>query len=262
VSTVRSEPGEVWRITLDRPEARNAVTEEMLANLAAALGDAAADPEARVVLLAGEGGHFCAGADLAEVGRAPGADGFGYGRVLEGVLASLADHPLPVVARVEGAALGAGCQLLVACDLAVAAEDARIGVPSARLGIVIPFESIERLVLAVGPRRAADLLITGREVSGREAAVWGLATEAVPPDHVAGRSQEVAELVASSAPLSVRGSKRAIAAVLRKLSIDRETEGYRLAEVDLMAGDALASEDLAEGLRARRERRPPRFRGA
>ena len=261
MSTVRSEPGEVWRITLDRPEARNAVTEEMLANLAAALGDAAADPEARVVLLAGEGGHFCAGADLAEVGRAPGADGFGYGRVLEGVLASLADHPLPVVARVEGAALGAGCQLLVACDLAVAAEDARIGVPSARLGIVIPFESIERLVLAVGPRRAADLLITGREVSGREAAVWGLATEAVPPDRVAGRAEEVAELVASSAPLSVRGSKRAIAAVLRKLSIDRETEGYRLAEVDLMAADALSSEDLAEGLRARKERRPPRFRG-
>jgi crotonobetainyl-CoA hydratase len=261
VSRIRSEPGEVWRITLDRPEARNAITAEMLEDLAAALGDAAADPEARVVLLAGEGGHLCAGADFDEVGRAPGADGFGYGRVLEGVLAVLADHPLPVVARVDGAALGAGCQLLVACDLAVAAEDARIGVPSARLGIVIPFESIERLVLAVGPRRAADLLIRGREVSGREAAVWGLATEAVPPDRAAGRAEEVAGMVASSAPLSVRGSKRAIAAVLRKLSIDRETEGYRLAEIDLMAADALASEDLAEGLRARRERRPPRFRG-
>lgn len=258
---IRSEPGVVWRISLDRPEARNAVTAEMLEDLNAALGDAATDPDARVVLLAGRGGHFCAGADLDEVGRAAGADGFGYGLVLERTLAALADHPLPVVARVEGAALGAGCQLLVACDLAVAAEAARIGVPSARLGIVISFESIERLVLAVGPRRAADLLITGREVSGREAAGWGLATEAVPADRVAGRAEEVAELVASSAPLSVRGSKRAIAAVLRKLSIDRETEGHRLAEVDMMAADALASEDLAEGLRARRERRPPRFRG-
>jgi enoyl-CoA hydratase/carnithine racemase len=257
---IRSQPGEVWRITLDRPEARNAVTEEMLEGVASALGDAAADPEARVVLLAGEGGHFCAGADLQEVGRAAGADGFGYGRALEGVLAALADHPLPVVARVEGAALGAGCQLLAACDLAVVAENARIGVPSARLGMVIPFESIERLVLALGPRRAADLLITGREISGTEAAGWGLA-EAVPADRVTARAEEVAELVSSSAPLSVRGSKRAIAAVLRKLSIDRETEGHRLAEVDLMAADALASEDLAEGLRARRERRPPRFRG-
>lgn len=251
----------MWRIALDRPEARNAVTAEMLEDLAAGLGDAAADPEARVVLLAGAGGHFCAGADLDEVGRAAGADGFGYGRLLEGVSAALADHPLPVVARVEGAALGAGCQLLVACDLVVAAEDARIGVPSARLGIVIPFESVERLVLAVGPRRAADLLITGREVSGREAAGWGLATEALPADRVPARAEELAELVASSAPLSVRGSKRAVAAVLRKLSIDRETEGYRLAEADLMAADALASEDLVEGLRALRERRPPRFRG-
>lgn len=251
----------MWRISLDRPETRNAVTEAMLGDLSTALGDAAADPAARVVVLAGEGGHFCAGADLGEVGRAAGPDGFGYGRALEGVLATLTDHPLPVLARVEGAALGAGCQILTACDLAVAAEDARIGVPSARLGIVIGFESIERLVLRVGPRRTSDLLITGRAVSGTEAAAWGLVTEAVPPHRLAARVDEVAESVASAAPLSVRGSKRAITAVLRKLSIDRETEGYRLAEVDMMAADALASEDLAEGLRARRERRPPRFRG-
>jgi crotonobetainyl-CoA hydratase len=259
---IHSEPGVVWRIVLDRPAARNAVTAAMLEGLSSALADAAADPEARVVVLAGEGGHFCAGADLGEVARAAGPDGLGYGRVLEGVLAALADHPLPVVARVEGAALGAGCQFLTACDLAVAAEDARIGVPSARLGIVIPFESIERLTLAIGPRWAADLLITGREVSGTEAAAWGLVTEAVPAGRVSARTDEVAEAVAAAAPLSVRGSKGAIAAVLRKLSIDRETEGYRLAEVDLMAADALVSDDLVEGLRARRERRPPRFRGA
>jgi enoyl-CoA hydratase/carnithine racemase len=259
---IRSEQGTVWRITLDRPEARNAVTEAMLVDLAAALADAAADPAARVLLLAGEGGHFCAGADLDEVARAAGVpDGFGYGRVLEEVLTALADHPLPVVARVEGAALGAGCQLLTACDLVVAAEDARIGVPSARLGIVLAFESIERLALAVGPRRATQLLLTGRELSGAEAAVWGLVGEAVPADRVVARTEEVLDEIAEAAPLSVRGSKRAVAAVLRKLSIDRETEGYRLAEVDLMAADALGSEDLAEGLGARRERRPPRFRG-
>jgi enoyl-CoA hydratase/carnithine racemase len=262
VSRIRSEPGRVWRITLNRPEARNAVSEEMLGDLSSAFGDAAADPDARVMVLAGQGSHFCAGADLGEIGRAAGADGFRYGQALEEVLSAIADHPLPVVARVEGAALGAGCQLLLACDLAVAADDARIGVPSARLGIVIGFESVERLVLPVGPRRAADVMITGREVSGREAEGWGLVTEAVPPERVSDRVEELAGLVASSAPLSVRGSKRAIAAVLRKLSIDRETEGYRLAEVDMMAADALASDDLAEGLRARRERRPPRFRGA
>jgi enoyl-CoA hydratase/carnithine racemase len=252
----------VWRITISRSEARNAVSQEMLGELAAALADAAADPAGRVVLLGGEGDHFCAGADLGEIGDAAGADGFAYGRALEEVLSAVAEHPLPVVAEVRGAALGAGCQLVTACDLGVAAADARVGIPSARLGIVIAFESIERLVLAVGHRRAADLLLTGREVSGEEAATWGLVTESVAPGRVAERAEEVAEAVASAAPLSVRSSKRGIRAVLRKLSIDRETEGYRVTEFDMMAADALASEDLREGLRARRDRRPPEFRGA
>jgi enoyl-CoA hydratase/carnithine racemase len=233
----------------------------MLGELAEALADAAADPASRVVLLGGAGDHFCAGADLGEIGEASGPDGFGYGRALEQVLSAVSEHPLPVVAAVRGAALGAGCQLLTACDLAVAAADARIGIPSSRLGIVLAFESIERLVLAVGPRRAADLLLTGREVSGEEASAWGLVTEAVGPERVTESAEELAETVASAAPLSVRGSKHGIRAVLRKLSIDRESEGYRITEFDMMAADALASEDLREGLRARGERRPPEFRG-
>jgi enoyl-CoA hydratase/carnithine racemase len=233
----------------------------MLEHLLAGLGDAAVSSEARVVLVAGEGDHFCAGADLSEIGEAA-SDGFRYGRALEKVLVAIGEHPLPVLAAVRGAALGAGCQLITACDLAVAAADARIGIPSARLGIVIAFESIERLVLAVGPRRVGDLLLTGREVSGREAATWGLVTEAVAPDLVAGRAEKLAEAIASAAPLSVRGSKRGIRAVLRKLSIDREAEGYRVTEFDMMAADALGSGDLREGLRARREGRPPDFRGS
>jgi enoyl-CoA hydratase/carnithine racemase len=251
----------VWRITLDRVESRNAVSAAMLGELSAALGDAAADPDARAVLLGGAGGHFCAGADLDEIGREPPPDEFGYGRALEVVLSAIEDHPLPVLARVEGVALGAGCQLLTACDLAVAAHNARIGIPSARLGIVLAFESIERLVLAVGPGPASHLLLLGREVSGTVAASWGLVTEAVRADRVAARSDELAEELASSAPLSVRGSKRGIRAVVRKLSIDRQAEGYRVADVDMMVVDALASDDLREGLRARRERRPPQFRG-
>jgi enoyl-CoA hydratase/carnithine racemase len=234
----------------------------MLGELSTALADSAADPDARVLLLGGAGGHFCAGADLEEIGGEPAPDGFGYGRALEVVLSAIEDHPLPVLARVEGAALGAGCQLLTACDLAVAADDARIGIPSARLGILLAYESIERLVLAIGPGPASRLLLLGGEVSGTVAASWGLVTEAVPADRVAARSAEVAEELASGAPLSVRGSKRGIRAVLRKLSVDREVEGYRVADVDMMAVDALASDDFREGLRARRERRPPEFRGS
>jgi enoyl-CoA hydratase/carnithine racemase len=261
VTDVRVEAGAVWRITLDRPEARNAVSSAMLAEISRAVGEAAIDPQARVVLLGGTGDHFCAGADLEEVAGAP-ADGFGYGLGLEAVLAAMADHPLPVIARVQGAALGAGCQLLAACDLVVAADDARIGIPSSRLGIVIGFESVQRLVLTVGPRRASELLLTGREVTGGEAATWGLVTEAVPGANLADRADALAAEVAGRAPLSVRASKRGIGVVLRKLSIDREAEGYRLAEFDMMAADALSSDDLREGMRARRERRPPEFRGS
>ncbi|MGH2722768.1 MAG: enoyl-CoA hydratase/isomerase family protein [Actinomycetota bacterium] len=262
MALIRSEPGRVWRLVLDRPEARNAVSGPMLEELGRALGDAAADPEARVVVLTGEGSDFCAGADLAELDEAAGGrGGVEYGRAFEEVLAGIGDHPVPVLAAVHGAALGAGCQLAVACDLVVAAEDARIGIPSARLGIVINFENIERLVMAVGPKRASEILFTGRALSGREAAEWGLVNEAVPPGSVAERLDEVAEAIAAAAPLSVRGAKRGIREVLARLSLDRETEGFRVADFDMMAAEAFASEDLREGIRAFRERRRPDFRG-
>jgi enoyl-CoA hydratase len=263
VTLVRSEPGSVWRIALSRPEARNAVSAPMLGELAAALGDSAADAEARVVVLAGDGTDFCAGADLAELETASGrADGVDYGRELEDVLRAIGDHPLPVIAEIGGAALGAGCQIAVACDLAVAATDARLGIPSARLGVVIGYENVERLVLAVGPKRATAILVAGRTLSGREAADWGLVNDAVPPGDLPAWVTELAEGIAAAAPLSVRGSKRGIRAALAKMSLDRESEGFRVADFDMMAADAFASDDLREGIRAFRERRDPEFRGS
>jgi enoyl-CoA hydratase/carnithine racemase len=149
----------------------------------------------------------------------------------------------------------------VACDLAVAATDSRLGVPSARLGIVIGYENIERLVLSVGPKRAAAILAGGRTLSGQEAAAWGLVNEAVPAQDLETRVAELAEGIAASAPMSVRGSKRGIRAALAGLSLDRESEGFRVADFDMMAAQAFASEDLREGIRAFRERRGPEFRG-
>ncbi|HUG87747.1 MAG TPA: enoyl-CoA hydratase/isomerase family protein [Actinomycetota bacterium] len=262
MTLVRTQPGRIWRITLARPDQRNAVNAEMLGELLRALGDVAADRDARVVILSGEGRHFCAGADIEELAHATeGPDGIDYGRAFEEVMRSIADLPVPVLAVVQGGALGAGCQLVVACDLAIAATEATFGIPSARLGVVVGFENIQRLVLAVGPKRAGALLLGTRTISGEEAADWGLVGEAVPPEDLPDRALAYAEEIADAAPLSVQASKRGIRQVLSRLSVDREVEGFRVADFDMMAAHAFGSEDLKEGIAAFRERRDPEFRG-
>jgi enoyl-CoA hydratase/carnithine racemase len=259
---VLSEPGVVWRLTLNRPDARNAVSAAMVEELAGALGRAAADPGCRVVVLAGAGKDFCAGADVGELAVARNSEGLvAYGATFASVLRAIEDQPQPVIAQVHGAALGAGCQILVACDLAAATEDARIGIPSARLGLLIGYENVERLTLAIGPKRATEMLVAGRTLTGMEAAEWGLVNDAIPREALGERVMEMAEGIAALAPLSVKGSKRGIRAVMRSLMMDRATGGHLAADFDVMAAAAFASEDLAEGLAAFRERRSPRFGG-
>ncbi len=257
---VRVERGRVAVVTLNRPDHRNALNHEMLALLQDALEGIAKDEDARCVLLRGEGSHFCAGADFGDV-AAGAAESARYGGGFEGLLRAIEEYTLPVVCAVRGAALGAGCQLLAAADLAVAADDAKIGIPSAKLGILLDLEKVERMVRVVGASRAREMLLTGRELNGPEAAAWGLVTRTVRAKDVEAAARAVAEGVANNAPLSVRGSKAAIRTVLRHRGLDRATDTGVFAAHDEEALRALTSADVQEGLAAMRERRRPDFTG-
>lgn len=252
--------GPVARVTLNRPDQRNALTIPMLEELIAGFGDLAVTSALRAVVLVGAGPDFCAGADLTELerGRSDGTV-LDFDAPFRAALRAIAVHPVPVVASVQGRALGGGCQVVLACDLAVAAADARLGIPSARLGVVIPLDSIERLVLAVGPMRANEMLLAGTVVDGATAADWALVSRVAQPDRLADATDEVVRAIVDSAPLSVRAAKRGVGA-----AIDRAT-GVKVAgpavDYEMMAAEAFGSEDLGEGIRAFRERRRPEFRG-
>jgi enoyl-CoA hydratase/carnithine racemase len=265
IGVERSDDGRVATVTLNRPEQRNALTLETLDALTDAFGGlAASSPVPPVVVLAGAGSDFCSGADLGAIDRArTGAIGRAaadFDGPFRDALRAIATYPMPVVARVQGRALGGGCQLVLACDLAVAAPDAVLGIPSARLGIVIPFASVQRLVLAVGPRRSGEMLYAARTVSGVEAADWGLVTAVAGHAELDRSTHELVERVTGSAPLSVRASKRGIGLAIERMTQDLGEPGGTT-DFDLMLAEALASEDLGEGIAAFRERRPPRFQG-
>jgi enoyl-CoA hydratase/carnithine racemase len=264
VRVERSHKGRVATVTLSRPELRNALSLPMLAELTDAFGGLAVDREVRAVVLAGDGPDFCAGADLAELEAARGRGREGaldFDLPFRDAMRAIAAHPSPVIARVQGRALGGGCQLVLACDLAVAARDASLGIPSARLGVVIPFDSVRRLFLAVGPKRTGEILYTARTVTGEEAQAWGLVTRAVHALELDEAVDELVEHVIAGAPLSLTASKRGIGLAADLAAAGRELERTGATDYDLMAAEALASRDLAEGIAAFHERRPPEFEG-
>jgi enoyl-CoA hydratase/carnithine racemase len=248
----------VATLTLTRPEARNALSIEMCHAIVDALEGIETNRDARVVILAGDGKVFCSGADFAAV-SGPGALDFlpAFERMLEAV----AHFRLSVIARIHGAALGGGLQLATVCDFRFVAEDAKLGIPSTRLGIVVNFENVQRLVLLVGVARAKEILMTGRVFTGEEGAAAGLTTKLCPADELDAEAEALARSIATLAPLSVQGAKKAIDAVQSHLGGLRDTAPFRADEIDQLVVEAYNSSDLAEGIAAMTEKREPNFRG-
>jgi enoyl-CoA hydratase/carnithine racemase len=250
--------GHTLVVTMNRPEARNALTAEMMAGMKAAWDQVDNDPDIRACVLTGAGGAFCAGADLKAMTSSHPGDAFAGGGWDMSVIEPLLKGrrlTKPLVAAVEGPAIAGGTEILQATDIRVAGEGARFGVSEARWGLYPLGGSAVRLPRQIPYTVAADILLTGRHITAAEALAIGLIGHVVPDGKALERALELAELVAANGPLAVQAMLRTI----------RETEGMPEDEafkIDAQLGVAVfRSADAKEGPRAFAEKRPPRFEG-
>ena len=244
--------GPVATIWLDRPAKRNAMTYAMWAGLGEVCRSLGDDASVRVVVLRGNGGHFCAGADIGEllVERPAGAASFHQvNMTAERALAELAK---PTVAFVEGDCIGGGCALAIDCDLRIAVTGSRFGITPAKLGVVYPAASHERVGRLLGPAAAKLLLFTGRLVDTATALRIGLVNEVHPPGQGEAALAALCAELAERSLLSQVASKQMIDAVAATGGVPADLERH-------WAGVAAASGDLREGVAAFAERRPPKF---
>lgn len=260
MGTVRTGCSEhIAYLTLDRPEARNALSTQMCSDVVAALDEIDSHLGARVVIVEGEGPIFCSGADFAAVS---GPAGLGFLPAFESMLARLDRFRLPTIARIQGAAMGGGLQLAAACDFRLAAEGATVGIPSSRLGIVVNYENVQRLVLVAGLAVAKEVLMTARSYSATEAAEAGLVTRVCPAADLLTITRQMAEEIAMLAPFGVQGAKRSLIAVGDRLVAPRDLRvTASLDEIDGLVEAAYRSADLQEGISAMGQKRAPRFEG-
>jgi enoyl-CoA hydratase/carnithine racemase len=240
-------------LTLDRPAKRNAMTLAMWAALPGLLGGLAADPRVRVLLVSGAGDTFSAGADIAEL-RQVYADperADAYHATNVAAEEALANFPHPTIAVVRGSCVGGGCQLAIACDLRLAEQEARFGIPPARLGVVYPAVPTARLVRLVGPARAKFLLFTAELVSADRAFAYGLVDDVVPAGDLEARAVHLGGTIAGHSRQTLGAAKDVADAVAA--GADPQ------AAVDKWERASRHAPDVREGLSSFVERRAPRF---
>lgn len=243
--------GFVMTITINRPQVRNAIDRDTSMGIAAALDALDADPDLRVGILRGEGAHFCAGMDLKAFLRGERVELPGRG--LAGMV--LTPPAKPIIAAVEGYALAGGCEIALACDLIVAAEDATFGLPEVRRGLIAGSGGLIRLPQRIPRQIAMAHALTGDSMSAVQAHHWGLVNELTPPGGSWGCALALARRIASHAPLAVRLTKQMVAG-----SADGGDSKVWAQQAELLER-VMASEDAREGSLAFAEKRAPLWRG-
>ena len=252
---LREHAGGVVTLTLNRPEQFNALSQELLTELETALAEIAADPEARVVVIAGAGKAFCAGHDLKEMRAHPD---LAFQQALfqqcSRMMMTLTELPQPVIARVHGIATAAGCQLVAMCDLAVASESARFAVSGINVGLFCSTPSVG-LARNIGRKQAMEMLLTGDFIDARTAHERGLVNRVVPEDGLDAEVKKLTDAIMTKSPVAVSSGKRLF---YRQLELSL-ADAYDLAS-EVIACDMM-TEDAQEGIDAFIEKRPPEWRG-
>ena len=241
----------VMTITINRPQAKNAVNKDVAVGIAAALDALDADDSTHVVILTGAGGTFCSGMDLKAfvTGETPYVEGRGFA----GMVQRSTDKPL--IAAVEGYALAGGCELAIACDLIVAAENAKFGIPEVKRGLVAAAGGLVRLPSQIPYRVAMELALTGEFMNADRAMAMGLINQLTEPGSALDTAKALAQQIAENGPLAVKVSK-AIIKASRDWSDDEAWSNQ-----NALTQPVFTSEDAIEGATAFAEKRKPEWKG-
>lgn len=245
----------IGTVTIDRPEALNALNDEVLAGLEEAFLALGRDPSVRAVILTGSGKAFVAGADIKAMADFTPVQARSFAHRGQRIFNLIEDFPAPVIAAVNGFALGGGCELAMACDLRIASDRAKAGQPEVNLGVPPGFGGTQRLARILGRSAAKQLLFTGEAVSAERARELGLFSEVHPPEAVMPRCLEIARAIREKAPVAVALCKRAV-----NQGTDLSLGDGLSLEADLFS-QAFATADQKEGMKAFIEKRPAQFLG-
>ena len=251
----------VATLILNRPEKKNSLSLELVAILLKTLEELAADDKVRALIMRGSGDTaFCSGFDIRSLPTKLGEnvkDKLKTLNPVEALFNAVINFPYPVIAMINGAAFGAGCELTICCDIRIGVKDARMGMPPAKLGIVYPWKGLQRFIQTIGLKSTREMFFTGRTYHGERLKELGLLDYLVSADEVESYTFQMAEEIAANAPLALRGTKRVINLLLQSNALDESST----AQAESITEAAFLSEDLKEGQLAFFEKRRPKFKG-
>jgi enoyl-CoA hydratase/carnithine racemase len=251
----------ICTLTLNRPEKKNSLSLGMVELFGSTLKKLAEEEAVRVVILRGAGDKaFCSGFDIGSLPTQSKEDADQRLKSLDQVetlLQRLVNFPYPVIAMLNGFAFGLGCELAMCCDIRIGAEDIRMGMPPARLGLVYPWAGLQRFIQSIGLQSTKEIFFTGRTYTGQRIKALGLVDYLVPGSELEDFTRGMAEEIAENAPLALTGIKKVINLLTQSSRLD-ET---RAREAQTIFRAALMSEDMQEGQAAFLEKRKPRFKG-